>query len=207
MEIQPELLLRTYAAGIFPMAERRDSPGLFWVDPELRGILPLDKFHIPKRLQRTLQRHPFRVTSDTAFEAVIRACAAPSAERPDTWINDAIIKIYCTLHRSGYAHSVECWQEDNLVGGLYGVALGAAFFGESMFSREKDASKVALVHLVKRLRGGGFTLLDIQFITDHLRQFGAVEIPRAEFHTHLTKALQRSGQFHPGACSGRLAFA
>jgi len=198
MEIQPELLLRTYAAGIFPMAERRDSPGLFWVDPELRGILPLDKFHIPKRLQRTLQKHPFRVTSDTAFEAVIRACAAPSAERPDTWINDAIIKIYCTLHRGGYAHSVECWQKDTLVGGLYGVALGAAFFGESMFSREKDASKVALVHLVKRLRGGGFTLLDIQFITDHLRQFGAVEIPRAEFHAHLTEALQGSGLFHPG---------
>ena len=199
MEIQPELLLRTYAAGIFPMAERRDSAGLFWVDPELRGILPLDEFHVPKRLQRTLQKHPFRVTFDTTFEAVIRACAEPSAERPDTWINDAIIEIYCALHRGGYAHSVECWQDEALVGGLYGVALGGVFFGESMFSREKDASKVALVHLVERLRAGGFTLLDVQFVTDHLRQFGAVEIPRAEFHAHLTEALKKSGRFHPDA--------
>ena len=154
MKIEPELLLETYAAGIFPMAERRDSPSLFWVDPELRGILPLESFHVPKRLQRTLQKGTFRVTFDEAFEAVIRACAEPSAERPDTWINDAIIETYCALHRRGYAHSVECWQGEALAGGLYGVALGGAFFGESMFSREKDASKVALARLVERLKAG-----------------------------------------------------
>ncbi|MCE2510689.1 MAG: leucyl/phenylalanyl-tRNA--protein transferase [Alphaproteobacteria bacterium] len=197
MTIQPELLLETYAAGIFPMAERRDSPDLFWVDPELRGILPLDGFHVPQRLRRTLQKGPFHVTCDRAFEAVIQACAEPSPERPDSWINDAIIETYCALHRKGHAHSVECWHGEALAGGLYGVALGGAFFGESMFSREKDASKVALVHLVERLKAGGFTLLDIQFVTDHLRQFGAVEIPRDVFHERLKEALKGKGRFHP----------
>ncbi len=197
MKIQPELLLRTYAAGIFPMAEHRHAPNLFWVNPQFRGILPLDRFHVPRRLRRTLQKNRFQITADRAFEAVIRACSESTPERPDSWINGTIIEIYCALHRAGHAHSVECWREDRLVGGLYGVALGGAFFGESMFSRETDASKAALVHLVSRLRRGGFELLDAQFVTDHLRQFGAVEISRAEFHVRLTQALKRNARFHP----------
>ncbi|PCJ58535.1 MAG: leucyl/phenylalanyl-tRNA--protein transferase [Rhodospirillaceae bacterium] len=196
MDLRPELLLRTYAAGIFPMAEDRDSKNIFWVDPEQRGILPLDHFHIPKRLQRTLKNCPFRVTFNMAFETVIRACAEPTPERSDSWINNTIIGVYCALHRQHHAHSVECWQGNRLVGGLYGVALGGVFFGESMFSKEPDASKIALVRLVERLREGGFTLLDIQFVTDHLSQFGAVEISRDEFHTRLAEALKKDGCFH-----------
>ncbi len=198
MDLCPELLLRTYAAGIFPMAEHRDSPELFWVDPEQRGILPFENFHVPRRLQRTLRKNPFRVSYDTAFEAVIRACAEPAPGRPDSWINDQILALYCGLHRENHAHSVECWLGERLVGGIYGVALGAAFFGESMFSREKDASKIALVRLVERLREGGFELLDVQFLTDHLRQFGTIEIPRAEFHARLAEAIKGSGRFPGG---------
>ena len=196
MDLRPELLLRTYAAGIFPMAEDRNSQSLFWVDPEQRGILPLDRFHIPKRLRRTLKTCPFHVTFDRAFETVIRACAEPTPERPDSWINDTIVGLYCALHRQNHAHSIECWQDNQLVGGLYGVALGGVFFGESMFSKKSDASKIALVHLVERLREGGFTLLDVQFVTDHLSQFGAVEIPRAEFQARLAEALKGNGHFH-----------
>jgi leucyl/phenylalanyl-tRNA---protein transferase len=188
--ITPELLLRAYAAGIFPMAETADDPEVFWVDPELRGILPLDGFHLPRRLARTLRQDVFEVRCDAAFETVVRGCAEPTPERPKTWINEEIVRLYAALHRLGFAHSVETWRGGELVGGLYGVALGAAFFGESMYSRVTDASKVALAQLVARLRLGGFRLLDTQFVTDHLQQFGAVEISRAQYHHRLTAAIQ-----------------
>jgi len=188
--LTPELLLRAYAAGIFPMAETADDPEVFWVDPEQRGILPLDGFHLPRRLARTLRRDVFEVRCDAAFETVVRGCAEPTPARPKTWINEEIVRLYAALHRLGFAHSVETWRGGELVGGLYGVALGAAFFGESMYSRVTDASKVALAQLVARLRLGGFRLLDTQFVTDHLQQFGAVEISRAQYHHRLTAAIQ-----------------
>lgn len=194
-ELTPDMLLRAYAIGVFPMAEDRDDPDLFWVDPRMRGIIPLDRFHVPRRLRRTVRSDRFRVTIDTDFESVIEGCAEATAVRPRTWINDRIIMLYCSLHRLGYAHSVECWRDGSLAGGLYGVALGGAFFGESMFSRETDASKIALVHLVARLHAGGFTLLDSQFITRHLRRFGAVEIPRSEYRQRLAEALKKSADF------------
>jgi leucyl/phenylalanyl-tRNA--protein transferase len=188
--LTPELLLRAYAAGIFPMAETADDPDVFWVDPEQRGILPLDGFHLPRRLARTLRQDVFDVRCDAAFEAVVRGCAEPTPERPKTWINEEIVRLYAALHRLGFAHSVETWRGGELVGGLYGVALGAAFFGESMYSRVTDASKVALTQLVARLRLGGFRLLDTQFVTEHLQQFGAIEISRAQYHRRLTAAIQ-----------------
>lgn len=188
--LTPELLLRAYAAGIFPMAETADDPDVFWVDPEQRGILPLDGFHLPRRLARTLRQDIFDVRCDAAFEAVVRGCAEPTRDRPKTWINEEIVRLYAALHRLGFAHSVEAWRGGELVGGLYGVALGAAFFGESMYSRVTDASKVALAQLVARLRLGGFRLLDTQFVTDHLQQFGAIEISRAQYHRRLTAAIQ-----------------
>jgi leucyl/phenylalanyl-tRNA--protein transferase len=194
-ELTPDMLLRAYAIGVFPMAEDRDDPDLFWVDPRMRGIIPLDDFHVPKRLRRTIRGGKFRVTVDTDFESTIEACAEPTEQRPRTWINDRIIMLYSSLYHLGYAHSVECWRDDSLVGGLYGVAMGGAFFGESMFSRETDASKVALVHLVTRLKFGGFTLLDSQFITRHLRRFGATEIPRSEYRQRLAEALKRTAVF------------
>ena len=188
-KITPELLLRAYAEGIFPMAERRNDPTLFWVSPDRRGILPLDAFHVPRRLARTVRSDRFRVTADSAFLDVILACAAPAPDRRETWINAEIVHLYSALNASGYAHSLECWEGDRLVGGLYGVHLGGVFFGESMFSRLRDASKVALVHLVARLRAGGFKLLDAQFITAHLQQFGAIEIPREAYLSELRRAL------------------
>lgn len=194
-ELTPDMLLRAYAIGVFPMAEDRDDPDLFWVDPRMRGIIPLDRFHVPRRLRRTVRSDRFQVTVDTDFEGLIEGCAEPTAGRPRTWINDRIIMLYTSLHRLGYAHSIECRRGGELVGGLYGVALGGAFFGESMFSRESDASKVALVHLVARLRGGGFTLLDSQFITRHLRRFGAAEIPRSEYRQRLADALKTKADF------------
>lgn len=190
-----DLLLRAYASGIFPMARDRNDPRLYWIDPEQRGILPLDGFHVPKRLARTLRREPFDIRCDTAFEAVMRACAEAAPDRPDTWINEGIVSLFVELFRVGLAHSVEAWQDGRLVGGLYGLALGSAFFGESMFSRETDASKVVLVHLVARLKRGGFSLLDTQFVTDHLRQFGAIEIPRRDYQTRLTAALDEHAIF------------
>lgn len=193
--LTPEILLRAYAVGLFPMAEHREDPTLYWIDPEKRGILPLDDFHIPRRLRRTVRSGRFEVRCDTAFEDVIRACAAPGPDRRDTWINDEIVRLYTDLHELGRAHSVETWLDDRLVGGLYGVALGAAFFGESMFSRETDASKVALVHLVARLRKGGFRLLDTQFVTEHLSRFGAAEVPRAGYRQMLASALDRQASF------------
>jgi leucyl/phenylalanyl-tRNA--protein transferase len=193
--LTPELLLQAYAAGIFPMAEAADDSELFWVDPVRRGVLPLDGFHVPRRLSRTVRGGRFEIRCDSAFEAVMRSCAAASDDRPQTWINDEIVSLYTELFRRGAAHSVESWLDGELVGGLYGVHLGAVFFGESMFSRVTDASKVALVHLVARLRQGGFTLLDTQFVTEHLQRFGAIEIPRREYHSQLQAALVRRAYF------------
>ena len=170
VRITPEIVLQAYAHGLFPMAEDRDDPELFWVDPEQRGILPLDDFHVPRRLARTVRTDRYRVTSDRCFGAVIEACAAQTRDRPRTWINAEIRRLYSALHQAGHVHSLETWDGHDLVGGLYGVSLGGAFFGETMFSRARDASKVALVHLVARLRAGGFRLLDAQFTTEH--QFG-----------------------------------
>ena len=187
--LTPEILLRAYAEGLFPMAERRDDPSLYWVSPENRGLIPLDGFHIPRRLARTVKSGRYEVTADRAFSAVMRACAAPAEGREQTWINDEILRLYAALHASGHAHSVECWQAGELVGGLYGVCLGAAFFGESMFSRARDASKVALVHLVEALRRGGFLLLDTQFLTRHLATFGAFEVPRDAYLVLLHEAI------------------
>jgi leucyl/phenylalanyl-tRNA--protein transferase len=194
-ELTPDMLLRAYAIGVFPMAEDRDDPDLFWVDPRMRGVIPLDDFHVPKRLRRTVRNGGFRITVDTDFEATIEACAESTDTRPRTWINDRIIMLYSSLYHLGYAHSVEVWRGAELVGGLYGVALGGAFFGESMFSRETDASKVALIHLVARLKAGRFSLLDSQFITRHLRRFGAVEIPRSEYRQKLAEALKQNADF------------
>jgi len=189
--LTPDILLRAYAEGLFPMAERRDDPTLYWVSPELRGIIPLDEFHVPRRLARTVRSGRFTVTSNQVFAQVMLECAAPAPGREQSWINDEILRLYTGLAAAGHAHSVECWQGERLVGGLYGVQLGAAFFGESMFSRERDASKVALVHLVEMLKLGGFTLLDTQFLTAHLAGFGALEIPRAEYLVLLKDAIAR----------------
>ncbi|MCC6717953.1 MAG: leucyl/phenylalanyl-tRNA--protein transferase [Acetobacteraceae bacterium] len=190
VEITPELLVRAYRAGFFPMAEARDTERLYWLDPEQRGILPLDGFHLPRRLRRTVDSGDFTVTADADFAGVIAGCAAAAPGREDTWINPEIEQLFTELHRRGQAHSVESWQGGQLVGGLYGVALGGAFFGESMFSRVTDASKVALVHLVARLRLGGFVLLDTQFVTSHLTRFGAIEIPRDSYKLLLASALE-----------------
>jgi len=187
----PEALLACYARGVFPMAESRDDPRVFIVEPDQRGVIPLDAFHVPSRLRRTVRSEPFDIRVDTAFEAVLDGCAAAQGpDRADTWINAPIRKLYSALFAQGFVHSVECWRDERLVGGLYGVSLGAAFFGESMFSRERDASKVALVHLVARLRKGGWTLLDAQFMTDHLSRFGAVETPQAAYLRRLKPALR-----------------
>lgn len=189
-EVTPEVLLGAYAEGVFPMAEDRHDPTLYWFDPEFRGVLPLETFHCPRRLKKTVRSGLYKVTFDTAFRDVIRSCAMPARGRRSTWINDRIVELYTTLYEWGFAHSMECWKDGALVGGLYGVALGRAFFGESMFSRQRDASKVALVHLAARLNYGGYELLDTQFITDHLQQFGAIEITRAEYKSRLQVAIQ-----------------
>ncbi len=195
--LTPKLLLGAYASGIFPMAESRHDRGLFWVDPDVRGILPFDAFHIPRRLRRTVRRNPFQIRCDAAFEEVLRGCAEATSGRPETWINEEIEMLYRSLFDMGFAHSVECWEHGELVGGLYGVSLGAAFFGESMFSRARDASKVALCHLVARLERGGYRLLDTQFVTDHLRQFGAIEIARHEYRDLLANAMRHQATFYP----------
>ncbi len=194
-ELTPDVLLRAYACGIFPMAESADDPSLFWVEPEQRGIIPLDKFHIASRLARTVRNDTFTVTVDRAFKAVIAGCAEPQAQRDDTWINRRIRDLYTELFELGHCHSVEVWDGDDLVGGLYGVSLGAVFFGESMFHRARDASKVALVHLVARLIAGGYALLDTQFVTPHLTTFGAVEIPRRIYLARLATALRHTADF------------
>jgi len=195
VEITPEVLLKAYACGIFPMAENADDPALYWIEPERRGIIPLDRFHVPDRLARTLRRNHFTVLVDRDFDAVIAGCAEPKAGRARTWINDRIRSLYRKLYERGHCHSVEVYEGENLVGGLYGVSLGSAFFGESMFHRSRDASKVALVHLVARLRSGGFKLLDTQFVTDHLKTFGAVEVSRRQYHKLLEAALVGDSNF------------
>ena len=194
-ELTPELLLRAYATGIFPMSESQDDPNLYWVEPEMRGILPLDQFHVPKSLKKVVRKNKFEIHCDRAFEQVLDFCAKPAAGRDVTWINQSIRDNVIKLYEMGFAHSVECWREDKLVGGLYGISLGAAFFGESMFSKETDASKVALVHLVARMRLGGFKLLDTQFTTVHLSRFGVIEIPSAKYLDLLDDALQFQGVF------------
>ncbi|WP_322516860.1 leucyl/phenylalanyl-tRNA--protein transferase [Rhodopseudomonas palustris] len=194
-EITPEVLLRAYACGIFPMAESVDDPTLFWVEPELRGIIPLGGFRVASRLARTVRSDAFTVTVNRDFKGVIDGCAAPQPGRDDTWINRRIRELYIGLHGIGHCHSVEVWQDGNLAGGLYGVSLGRAFFGESMFHRTRDASKVALVHLVARLLAGGYELLDTQFVTDHLRSFGAIEVPRQRYRSLLDDALQGIAAF------------
>jgi leucyl/phenylalanyl-tRNA--protein transferase len=203
-EITPDVLLRAYACGIFPMAESVDDPSLFWVEPEARGVIPLEGFRISSRLKRTVRSDVFRVTIDTAFKAVIDGCAEPHPDRKDTWINRRIRELYAGLHEIGHAHSVEVWDGDDLAGGLYGVSLGRAFFGESMFHRKRDASKVALVHLVARLIAGGFVLLDTQFVTDHLRSFGAVEVSRRRYRAMLDEAVAGNADFFrlPAKLSG-----
>jgi len=193
--LTPELLLRAYTTGLFPMGESRGDSDIVWVDPEWRGIIPLNRFHLPRRLRRTVRQAGFAVRVDTAFSRVMRACAAPRRNRRETWINDDILRAYAELHRAGFAHSVECWQGDALAGGLYGVSVAGAFFGESMFTRTTDASKVALVHLVARLDHAGYRLLDTQFLTDHLAQFGAVEVTRREYRRLLNEALTTEAEF------------
>jgi len=188
--ITPDILLRAYSIGLFPMAESADDPEIFWVEPELRGVLPLDHFHVSKSLAKTVRRKPFEIRFDHAFDQVIAACAEETSGRPSTWINKTIRSLYATLFDMGHAHTVEAWDGDELVGGLYGVSLGSAFFGESMFSRRTDASKICLVHLVDRLREKGFTLLDTQFTTEHLKTFGAIDVPKADYAAILAAAME-----------------
>jgi leucyl/phenylalanyl-tRNA---protein transferase len=197
LDITPELLLRAYAVGVFPMAEDASASELLWFDPVERGVLPLNGLHISRSLRKIVRGGVFTVTVNQAFERIIDLCAEPAGDRPRTWINGQIRDLYCRLHRMGFVHSVECWQGEVLCGGLYGVALGGAFFGESMVSRRPNASKVALVHLVARLRAGRFTLLDTQFVTDHLRRMGASEVPRAVYKSQLAAALKMPGNFYP----------
>ncbi len=194
--LTPDLLLYAYASGLFPMADDRHDPTINWIDPEHRGIIPLDRFHVPRKLAKVMRQGRFEVRADAAFPEVIRACAESRPGRLRTWLNDELIDLYCALHRRGFAHSIECWRDGRLVGGAYGVSLGGAFFGESMFSRESQASKVALVALVERLNQGGYRLLDTQFLTDHLTQFGAIEISRDAYHRRLKKALDIKAVFY-----------
>jgi leucyl/phenylalanyl-tRNA--protein transferase len=202
-----EDLLTWYEQGVFPMADARDDDRVFLIDPADRGIIPLGGFHVPRRLARTVRGNPYEVRVDTAFEQVVAQCASPRPDRPDTWINRPIQRLYRELFARGHAHSVECWLGADLVGGLYGVSLGAAFFGESMFSTERDASKVALVHLVARLKVGRYHLLDTQFLTEHLAQFGAVDIPRADYRRRLHTAMERTADFYlfPAYADGEAA--
>ena len=199
-----EDLVACYGRGVFPMADARHDDSVFLIDPERRGVLPLEAVHVPRRLARTVRAAPFEVRIDSAFDAVVEACATARPGRLETWINGPIQAMYGALYARGMAHSVECWEGDSLVGGLYGVAFGAAFFGESMFSTRRDASKVALIHLVGRLRVGGFQLLDTQFLTEHLQQFGATEISRADYRRRLAKAWGGEADFYrlPAAATG-----
>lgn len=188
--VTPEILLRAYSIGLFPMAESADDPEIFWVEPEVRGLLPLDSFHVSKSLAKTIRQKPFDIRFNSDFDGVIAACAEHTNGRPSTWINQTIRSLYSTLHHIGHAHSVEAWEGGKLVGGLYGVSLGSAFFGESMFSRRTDASKICLVYLVERLQQRGFTLLDTQFTTEHLKTFGAIDMPKDDYAKILEKAME-----------------
>jgi leucyl/phenylalanyl-tRNA---protein transferase len=194
--ITPDILLQAYAAGIFPMAERAEDNALYWVEPDERGIFPLDGLHIAQSLRKVVRKKNFDIRVDTAFSRVMEECARKTASRPSTWINKRILKLYGELHTRGHAHSVECWQTEELVGGLYGVRIGAAFFGESMFSNASNASKVALVHLVARLNAGGFKLLDAQFINPHLKTMGAVTVSKATYKKYLMSAISAHADFN-----------
>jgi leucyl/phenylalanyl-tRNA--protein transferase len=196
IDLTPELIVRAYQAGIFPMAEDASSPDLFWVSPKRRGILPLDAFHVSRSLRKTLRTHPYRIRVDTDFARVIEGCATAGSDRDTTWINPTLRGLYGQLFDRGICHTVEVWDRKELVGGLYGLSLGGAFFGESMFHRRTGASKIALAHLVDRLRAGGYVLCDTQFITDHLKTFGAIEIPREDYEERLADALARTGDFY-----------
>jgi leucyl/phenylalanyl-tRNA--protein transferase len=198
IELSPEIILQAYAAGLFPMADSAESDHLYWFDPEQRGILPLEHFHLPRRLARTVRKTELSVTHDRCFDNVVACCGMQDDRRSNTWINRDIRRVYGQLHKLGYAHSIEVFDRGELVGGLYGVAIGAAFFGESMFSRVRDASKIALVHLAARLIAGRFRLLDTQFVTEHLRQFGAVEIPRPTYRVLLDAAINADADFYCG---------
>jgi leucyl/phenylalanyl-tRNA--protein transferase len=193
--LTPELILEAYRQGMFPMAYNAGSPFIHWICPDFRGQLSIEELHIPKRLEKTLKKNPYRVTTDKAFSAVIQGCAASRPERPETWINPAIMKVFCELHERGHAHSVECWSGRELVGGIYGLEIGGAFFGESMFSNATDASKIALVHLTARLWKSGFTLFDTQFVNDHLKQFGVYELPHAKYKKILTSVTKKKTDF------------
>ncbi len=195
IDLTPELILRAYQAGIFPMAEDADSPDLFWVSPQQRGVIPLDAFHISRTLRKTLRTHPYDIRIDTDFAATIEGCATAGVDRESTWINPEIRRLYGALFERGYVHTVEVWDGPELVGGLYGVSLGAAFFGESMFHRRTDCSKIAMAHLLQRLAAGGYRLLDTQFVTDHLRTFGGIEISREDYESRLAEALRHRGDF------------
>lgn len=195
IKITPQVLLKAYACGLFPMAESADDPTLYWIEPDHRGVIPLNDFHIPKSLTKTIRKQVFEIRINTDFDGVISGCAELTSERRETWINQPIRDLYGALFNTGFCHTVECWQDGALMGGLYGVHIGGAFFGESMFSRVPDASKVALAHLVTRLNAGGFRLLDTQFVTEHLRKFGAQEVPRADYQGLLENALQAEGDF------------
>ncbi|HEY6755300.1 MAG TPA: leucyl/phenylalanyl-tRNA--protein transferase [Pseudolabrys sp.] len=195
IEITPEVLLKAYACGIFPMAESADDPALYWIEPDMRGIIPLEGFHVPARLARTVRATPWTVHVDRDFDAVIEGCAEPKQDRARTWINARIRRIYRALFERGHCHTIEVYDGKALVGGLYGVTLGRAFFGESMFHRARDASKIALVHLIARLRAGGYRLLDTQYVTEHLRSFGAVEVPKRRYHRLLEDALTGEADF------------
>ena len=196
ISLSADLILSAYVNGVFPMSEARDDPDIFWVDPDKRGIFPLDQFHVPRSLAKTVRKMPFDVTIDRDFCGVMRACAAAAEGRDTTWINQTILDLYDELHDRGHAHSVECWQDGALVGGLYGVSFASVFCGESMFSRVTDASKVALVYLVARLIHGGYTLLDAQFLTPHLARFGAIEVDRERYHELLGDGLASKGDFY-----------
>lgn len=194
-EITPQVLLKAYACGIFPMAETSNDPSIFWVEPDIRGILPLNKFHIPKSLKKTMRKSSMKVFMDRDFPAVIEACSQASDNRKETWINERIKQLYCKLHQMGFANSVEIYDDNQLVGGLYGVRLGKVFFGESMFSRKTDASKIALTHLVNQMKKAGFKLLDTQFTTPHLERFGVIEVPKEEYLDLLQDALEGETHF------------
>lgn len=196
VEITPELIIRAYRAGIFPMAEDAADNDLFWVSPDMRGIIPLDQFHASKSLRKAMRKSGWTIAVDTDWDGIIDGCATVGDDRQSTWINGTIRSVYGELFRRGIAHTVEVWDGDDLVGGLYGLAIGAAFFGESMFHRRTDASKMAMVHLVDRLNAGGYELLDIQFLTDHLASLGGIEIPRTEYEDRLSLALLREGDWH-----------
>ena len=197
MSLDSQTLLNAYAKGVFPMSDSADDPEIFWVQPKERGIIPLDDFHVPSSLAKTIRQRRFEIRINHSFPDIMRACAEATGDRPSTWINEVIFDAYCELHRIGHAHSVEAWSENKLVGGLYGVTLGGVFFGESMFSRQADASKVCLVILVERLRARGFKLLDTQFTTDHLKRFGAIDVPRKAYEKLLAAALIGNAKFYP----------